>query len=436
MLTLSLHICSVYGHHVLFPRAEQFEMSRRQRLEEEIDLRPYLELLLGKARWIIGAGIIIAVAAAVVTMLAQDDYEATTLLVVVGDQDVVRFAPTILSVDGEQPLNALPQLAMSDEIMLELLNRDLINLDEEQSIAALRKRLTASSGDDRAIIRLVVQDPDPVAAAAVANAWAEIFTERANTIFGIADDSQLVFFEEQLAAADEDLRQAEEALLSFQEINRTVIISNTVQHQGTYQLALLEEIGKLDQVINQAELLKVQLVEGDSGFTMAEQVNAFTLQQNFASSRTASPFWLQVEGGDELVGETVEEQRAYLDRLLEYSAARKDSMEAQLTEMELEMLQLQRELQLAVSERDRLTRNHQITSEVYESLVRKVAEERISAQDQNNGLKIFSAASVPTRPVPSNALIMVGAAGVAGVIIAAGFFIMRFWWQQNDQAAS
>ncbi|NCF68576.1 MAG: lipopolysaccharide biosynthesis protein, partial [Chloroflexi bacterium] len=51
-------------------------------MEEEIDLRPYVEALLRNWKWIIGAGILAALIALGFSFLMPSTYEATALVAV------------------------------------------------------------------------------------------------------------------------------------------------------------------------------------------------------------------------------------------------------------------------------------------------------------------------------------------------------------------
>ena len=51
-------------------------------MEEEIDLRPYIEALISKWYWIVGAAVVAGVVAFIVTSMLPPSYEATALVAV------------------------------------------------------------------------------------------------------------------------------------------------------------------------------------------------------------------------------------------------------------------------------------------------------------------------------------------------------------------
>ena len=84
-------------------------------MEEEIDLRPYIEALISKWYWIVGAAVVAGIVAFIVSSMLPPSYEATALVAVTQPTEIVEFDARIRSVDETQPLKAYPEIAMSDE---------------------------------------------------------------------------------------------------------------------------------------------------------------------------------------------------------------------------------------------------------------------------------------------------------------------------------
>ena len=64
-------------------------------LEEEIDLRPYIEALIKGWKWIVGAGLIVAIAAFGMSSLLPSTYEATSLVAITETRQNIQFDPRI-----------------------------------------------------------------------------------------------------------------------------------------------------------------------------------------------------------------------------------------------------------------------------------------------------------------------------------------------------
>jgi capsular polysaccharide biosynthesis protein len=163
-------------------------------LEEEIDLRPYIEALVKNWMWIIGAAVIAGVVALAVSSFLPPSYEATARAAVTASSAVVEFDPRIRSVDDGQPLKAYPEIALSDDLMAALLAEIVETTPDITSIEDLRKILDASAGADDSLLRLTVTYHDPEQTAEIANRWAELFVTRVNEIYGSTGGDQLFFF--------------------------------------------------------------------------------------------------------------------------------------------------------------------------------------------------------------------------------------------------
>ena len=91
-------------------------------MEEEIDLRQYVEVLIRSWGWIAGLALVAAAAALGVSFLIPPTYEATALVAVTEPRYVMRFDPRFETVNSVQPAyQAYPELAASDDLLQDLL---------------------------------------------------------------------------------------------------------------------------------------------------------------------------------------------------------------------------------------------------------------------------------------------------------------------------
>ena len=92
-------------------------------MDEEFDLRPYINTLLHSWMWLIGASVFMAIVALIGTRFIPAKYEATAILLVNDKEDLLQFDPRIIS-EVDIPLrDAYPELAKSDAVLLGLQNR-------------------------------------------------------------------------------------------------------------------------------------------------------------------------------------------------------------------------------------------------------------------------------------------------------------------------
>lgn len=408
-------------------------------MDEEIDLRPYFELLLRNWMWIIGGAVLAALVAFGVSSLIPPTYEAKALVAITEERDVVQFDPRIRSTDERQPLQAYPELATSDELLQNLLSQLDPPLPEIETVEQLRGILEANPGSDPSLVRLLVQYGDPGEAARVANAWAALFVSWANRVYGDQNGDQVLFFEEQLAEAKVALETAEEALIAFQDRNRAAIISNELDSLEETHADHLAIRRSSTFIIQDARGLRDQLAEqrGSTVVTFADQLTALFLQlktfNTETDGETVIPLQLQFNNDEALTSASRSEQIAFLDGLVNTLETKAAQIDARLEELEPQILALQQERQQIETEEARLVRNRDVAEETYTALARKVEEERITSQEAVSGVRLASRAAVPEDPVSPRRLLVTGVAGTLGLALSVGIVFLLYWWQEGAE---
>lgn len=398
-------------------------------VEDEIDLRPYIEALIKHWYWIMGTAVLAAILAFIVTSFVPPTYQATALVAVVPPHDVLQFDARIREITVNQPLRAFPQLALSDHVLQRL--REQQPVADVGTIQDLRRHLEAEVGEDASIIQLRATAQDPVQAAALVNGWAAIFVEWTNDIYTGQGGRQAAFFEEQLLVTEVELRAAEEALVAFQAVNRMDIISNTLAVYANTQAEYLVGQRRHNQLMQQVQELRDQLaVSGNTQpVTLADQLTALSLQLQTFGVETAVPLQLQVNEGAILTGAGRNEQLAFLDNLLAALTTQVGQTEAELAALEPTILELQQQRQSAETEHNRLIRNRFVAEETYMALAHKVEEERITSQDRNSGVRLASEAAVPTKPESKHRLLNTAVAGLLAFLILVAAILFSEWWR-------
>jgi uncharacterized protein involved in exopolysaccharide biosynthesis len=352
-------------------------------------------------------------------------------VVVVNPREVVDFDLRFREINSSQPLRGYPQLALSDEVLQAVLAQQPIA--DIETTEDLRGLLTAESGEDLSIIRLQAIAQDPEDAAMLANIWATIFTAWANDIFSNRSGEQLSYFETQLVESQTNLALAEEALVEYQAINRTQIISNTLAAHLTAQANFLNRQQQINQLGQNVQHLRDQVVNG-SGIspTLADQLTALSLQLAVFEATTTLPL-LQVDVAGTLTSDNREEQMALLDNLLTTLTMQAEQVAVDLAELEPLIFTLQKELQEAESQLNQLQRNQLVAEETYLALARKVDEERITSQDTTTVQA--SEAAIPVNPTGYGTIVYLIIAIFMGSLMAvAGIFIYGWWVSdKNDQ---
>ena len=399
-------------------------------MEEEINLREYVQVLIRYWKWIAALTIVAATAALVISFLLPPTFEATAMVVITKPRYVMRFDEKFETVnDIQQPYKAYPALAMSDDLLLQTIEALNPSLPVGQTLANFRGKLTAASGSDPSLVELRVSYPDAETAARIVNTWADVFVEGVNTLYGkTAQDA--AFFEKQLIDADKALMRAEEALIEFQSRNQSSVLnaqSSAYRQQLSNHLASQNTI---DLIVQDAGDLRdrLRLREGKASASLVDDLAALYLEIDALSSKGAIPLQLQVTSATSLSNRTTEEQIAFLDNLVASLQEKRLTLDSEIAKLEPEILRLQGEIQTLNTESDRLTRARNVARDTYTTLARKVDEAHIAAQDESGEVQLASSAAVPTKPVgprKKQNTIMAGALGLLTSVF--GVFAVEYW---------
>ena len=414
-----------------------FEIVEALSVEEEIDLRPYIEALIKGWKWIFGAGIIVAIVAFVISSLLTPTYEATALVAITETRQLIQFDPRIQTAEDQQPLQAFPQSAVSDELLQQLFEQLALPKTEVESVQNLRDMLEAQSGTDPSLIQLTASYKDAKTAADIANLWAEIFVEWANEIYRNGSDEQLAFYESQLTGAETDLAAAEQALVDFQSRDRSSIVENRLSALNQVQTRYLADQQQITFLLQDITSLQAQLAsQSDTNVTWADQLTVLNLQLQAFGAQSSSGLQLLVSPDIALTSNSRREQQGYLDELQATLEMRLSEIETSLTELEPEILTLQGEKQALLAESNRLHRNVSVAEETYTSLARKVDEERITSQDNTSSLRLASNSATPDEPASPRRLVNTLVAGFLGGIFMVFVIVGRKWWGVSEEEST
>lgn len=406
-------------------------------MEKEIDLRVYVDVLIRRWKWIAALAVVSAVVALVASFLLPPTYEASALVVITQPRYVMRFDVKFETVnDIQQPYKAYPTLAMSDDLLAQVIAAMEPPLPEgEQDLIGFRNKLEAVSGSAPSVVELHVQHPDAGLAARVANTWAGVFVKRVNELYA-ARDQDVAFFDEQLADAEVALAQAEQALIGFQGRNLARVLDAQV-------LAYEEQLGNYFASKNAIELIiqdatglkdRLRLQQGDVPASLADELAVLYLEIDALSSKEVIPLQLQITSASWLSGRTTEEQAIFLDGLVSSLQEKLSALDAKIAQLQPEILRLQGEIQVLEAEEDRLTQMRDVARDTYTTLARKVTEARIAAQDESGEVRLASQAAVPTEPVGPRKVLNTVVAGLLGTMLGVlGAFAIE-WWQGEEAA--
>jgi succinoglycan biosynthesis transport protein ExoP len=415
-------------------------------MEEEIDLRAYVAVLIRYWRWIAGLALVAAVAAFVVSLLLPSAYETSAVVIITEPRYQMQFDPRFATVDNWTPAyKAFPTLATSDEVLQSVLAAYTLSPEagiEEWKLGTLSNMVEATSEGDPSLVVLRVRSRSPEDAAAIANLWADVLARHGNEIYSESQDD-VAFFDEQVAQAGQALDDADAALVEFEARNQYDIVGAQLDSLRQAQADYLADQRAIAYIVQDIQGLRAQLVQqpGDRPVSPADdltalllQIKAFnSLQTESSGAQTGSPIQLQISSAGSVSDKSPAEQVAFLDDLVDTLETKSSEIDGRLAELEPQMLALQRRLQEIGAESDRLTSARDLTSETYRTLARKLEEARISAREENGVLQVGSYAAAPEKPVSPRKLLNTAVAGALGLMLGVfGAFALE-WWRTDEE---
>ncbi|MBW7883274.1 MAG: hypothetical protein H3C34_11680 [Caldilineaceae bacterium] len=220
-------------------------------VEDEIDLRKYLETVLYRWREILFINLLVVVAAAAGVLglraVRQPVYEATSTAAIVRTSTNVQFDSrfqTSSDLPSGQDLNSrrttLLALVLSgsiaDKVVTEL--GSMLTEDEREPINLLESveaELDTPEGrtGNSDLIKISVTTDSPEKAAAIANAWAKYYVQEVNRIYGQVPDEMLASVANELADAQTAYETAQAELEEFMAASSLESLRRQLQERNT-----------------------------------------------------------------------------------------------------------------------------------------------------------------------------------------------------------
>lgn len=400
-------------------------------MDETIDLRPYVKAVV-RHLWLIGAGVVLAIVVSALVFLSRNDFQAAALVTVPEPTQQLQFDPRIISnTRSTQLLTAYPQLALSDDVLIQLLPvaQDLAP-DAIGSVDELRSALDVIVSPDARIVRLSATSADPRIATVLANTWADKFIEAVELVYGRGG---LSFYTEQLDQASGELADAETALVSFQGTNRQGIVDSELTALTSLQATYLNQQNAFRVVLDNLETLRVQLENNASDVVvLADQLAALSLQlqsyQVALPAGMAVPFQLNITSDSQITAPDRAAELQRLDALRLAVEAALASRESQLRALEPMIFALQSEKQQLFNENARLNSRLSVAMETYTTLARKVDEERVATRE--TVARLASRAAEPETPARPNLLVLLPLSILVALFLTTAAIVLLTWWRE------
>ncbi len=406
-------------------------------MEDEIDLRAYVNLLLRHWIWIVAVAVVAAVAAFLFSLRLPATYEASAVVLVTEPRYQLEFDPRLGTEQIRPAYRAFPALATSDAILQALLEAyegaQPGPGKGEWKLETLRGMVEARSEGDPSLVVLRVTSHPAAATAVMANLWADVLVREGNRIYG-GGEEDVVFFEDQMAQARTALENAEAALVEFEARNEATILESELNSLRRTQADYLAQQRSIAYIIQDLEGLRQQMAEQppNQEVSLGDSLTVLFLQMQAFNASASPALQLQIGSDAALSGKSLAEQVAFLGDLVGTLEAKSSEIDSRLAALGPEMLSLQRDLEQVKVEGDRLAGARDLARETYVTLVRKVDETRIAAQEENRTLQVGSYAAVPGQPVGPRRLMITAVAGMLGFLLGVVGVLVIGSWRQSE----
>lgn len=429
---------------------------------EEMDLLEYWEIIVGRKWLVIGLFVAAVIAAAVVSLLMEPVYEATTTLMV--QDDSASAQALLFDSMGGLPRNAaqnyveiLKSRRILDEVKAELGM-------EEVSQKWILDRLTVQPIQGTDILRVSMQSTDPEQAAEFVNTLAAKFIEWNRNTRREEMRSAREFIEGQLVTVTAELTAAEEALRQYREEERALAPS-------TETVAKLEQIAKLEAQLAEAQISRSEITEriAQVRHKLEQQDETLLSSTTIANNplvmeyqKRLADLEIRLSGAKErytanhpeilALNAEIEDVRNKLSQQVERIISTEtrslnpihQELYGSLVALEVELMALDsreealrailareeqtlsalpnKELELA-----RLMRDARVLEEIYIMLMKRNEETRIAEAMQTASVQVIDYALVPEQPIKPRLKLNMAIAGVLGIFVGVGVaFLLAF----------
>jgi uncharacterized protein involved in exopolysaccharide biosynthesis len=400
--------------------------------DSEIDLRDTLRVILTKWQWVVLPTLIAVVLALVVSYLLPKEYWASAYVALTKPDVVFQFDPRITTLVETPAGEGIRDLALGDDVLLEVLNRSA-SADfsvTAETIDEFREMVVASLSDT--VLNLTVKAPDPSQASGLANLWAEEVSSRLNEIYAPASRAQAVF-EDQAEDALSQWNASQQAFIEFQATNAEIILEQRLEAQKRVIFSYLDAQRSLSLIIQDAQAAQSRLERREGTLDSNLRDDLVTIFLAIRSLSTTmpdiSPLDLQLAiNSENVMNESVEEQAMYLEELIISLNGQLFVLGESVEKQEAVTISLQKQLAEVQEERTQLEQERDLAKETYETLARKAVETRLSTYDQDVVARVASQAVAPSkaqRPIiPFNAAL----AGLTGLLLGISWILIKEYW--------
>lgn len=396
---------------------EQIEL-----VEDEVDLRRYVDVLRRRWKWIVGLTIAAALLAGIASLLIPPTFEATAVAITSNNPTNTGTSTTALSPQAQLTLMTSPEVGSR---VIQTLG-DKLPTVQRNPVVLSRQVQVKTDATDKSLFQVTARADQPQWAADIANAWADAGVAVLNQQANDASGQSIAPLEQAKASAQSDLQIAEENLKNLERDSQIDALTEEISRTQKALMTAVTQTETIQISRAQAQTLKQQVQQGQVTLTPELLLNL----QTVASSSDAS-FLIQPSQGTTL---TQREQLDQLDALSAALLAKQTALDQSTERLTQQVVDLQTQLndkETALIEPRRARDTARANYDAASAQLRD-AQARLAASQ--NPARVVSRAAAPDSPIQTKLLqnvVVAAALGLMlGVLSAFGVeYIMR--WQST-----
>jgi len=367
-------------------------------VEEEMDLRKYIDVLLRHWKLIVSITVIAVFVAGLVSFLLPSTYEAKATVLVIKEEE----RKTLITL-AKSPI-------VATQVIEEL--GDKLEPEEQRLGNILDKVQVREKGN---FIEISVKSTDPQKAVAIANAWVESYENYVDDFYRRVSQSP----EELQAQADAARKEYEEIQKAWEDFigdNRIDELSRQIADK---------------ELLCDAKSLREQIKAGSSSpASAAANSLAFVLLQTRASTSLPVNFQVSTDQLRDLNASLDD-----VDALISVLEIRSGSTKGQsITKLRQDINQIKAELERENAKEWDLRSSSNITWEAYISVASRVVEAKVAAQAQATRIRVAELAVVPESPVSPRIMTNISIALVLGLVVGVfGAFGVEYFKKTGEK---
>ena len=401
-------------------------------MEDEIDLRKYIDVLLRHWKLIVSITVIAIFVTGLVSFLLPPTYEAKAAVLITKGRTQITFEPkyrTYFEEDITSQRKALVALVKSSAVAIPVIKQLQDELAPTEQIVEniLDKVQVRDQGD---LIQILVRSTDPEKAAIIAGTWANCYESYVNSLYGGVSQSP----GELQTQADAAKKEYEEKQKAWEDFVRDNRIDELTQQVADRELlcdikSLREQIkaGSSSSASAAANSLALILLQSSAFATLpAERLPA----ERLPAERLPVELRVSLDRLSALNVSTDD-----IDALISTLEARSGVTRGQsISELRQEINQLRAELEQESANRLELETSRDIAWEAYTTVAGKVVEAEVAVRAQDAVVRVAEVAVVPEQPVAPRRVMNISIALVLGLVIGVfGAFGVEYFQKTGDK---